>query len=57
MIPLGSKPDQCHDAITPNDMHSDLSCAFSGSLLAFGGFAAVMWGMYSSVTVTLDPKD
>ena len=56
MIPLGSKPNVCHDAITPNDMHSDLSCAFSGSLLTFGGFAAVMWGMYINKTILLRRK-
>ncbi|KAJ5183146.1 hypothetical protein N7492_000762 [Penicillium capsulatum] len=26
IIPLGAKPNQCHNAITPNDMYSDLSC-------------------------------
>ncbi|MCJ1436181.1 hypothetical protein MMC27_005559 [Xylographa pallens] len=53
MIPLGSKPNVCHDAITPNDMHSDLSCAFSGSLLTFGGFAAVMWVFLRSLSLHL----
>ncbi|MCJ1287359.1 hypothetical protein MMC26_006708 [Xylographa opegraphella] len=53
MVPLGSKPDVCHDAITPNDMHSDLSCAFSGSLLTFGGFAAVMWVFLRSLSLHL----
>lgn len=44
IIPLAAKPDQCHDAITPNDMYSDRTCAFSGAFLLFGGFAAIMWG-------------
>ncbi|KAJ5794549.1 hypothetical protein N7457_001148 [Penicillium paradoxum] len=43
IIPLGAKPEQCHNAITPNDMRSNLSCAFSGSLLLFGGWVVVMW--------------
>lgn len=46
IIPLGAQPDQCHDAITPNDMYSDLTCAFSGACLLAGGFAAISWGAY-----------
>ncbi|KAJ5715954.1 uncharacterized protein N7483_013135 [Penicillium malachiteum] len=38
IIPLGVKPNQCYNEITPNDMYSDLSCAFSGSMLLFGGW-------------------
>ena len=44
IIPLGAKPEQCHDAITPNDMYSDFTCAFSGAFLLFGGFGGIMWG-------------
>ena len=47
LVPLGARPSLCHDAITPNDMKSDLACAWSGSLQVFGGFAAVMWSTYS----------
>ncbi|OOF94828.1 hypothetical protein ASPCADRAFT_171144 [Aspergillus carbonarius ITEM 5010] len=43
IIPLGVNPDQCHDQITPNDMHTDLSCAFTGSLLLFGGWVCVVF--------------
>jgi hypothetical protein len=43
IIPLGADPEQCLDAITPNDMYSDLTCAFSGAFLLFGGFAAISW--------------
>lgn len=43
IIPLGADPEQCLDAITPNDMYSDLTCAFSGAFLLFGGFAAIAW--------------
>ena len=46
IIPLGAQPEQCHDAITPNDMYSDMTCALSGAFLLFGGFAAIMWGEY-----------
>ena len=44
IIPLGTKPDQCHDSITPNSMYSDTSCALSAVFLLMGGFGAIMWG-------------
>ncbi|MCJ1336185.1 hypothetical protein MMC09_001461 [Bachmanniomyces sp. S44760] len=53
IIPLGSKPDQCHDAITPNDMKSDPSCAASGFFLLFGGLATVMWVFLRSLSLHL----
>ncbi|KAJ5619501.1 hypothetical protein N7510_003485 [Penicillium lagena] len=53
IIPLGAKPDQCHNAITPNDMYSDLSCAFSGSFLLFGGWLVIMWSFIRTVAFHL----
>ncbi|CAI7657117.1 unnamed protein product [Penicillium bialowiezense] len=53
IIPLGAKPEQCHNAITPNDMHSDLSCAFSGSLLLFGGWMVVIWSFIRTIAFHL----
>ncbi|CAI7652709.1 unnamed protein product [Penicillium viridicatum] len=53
IIPLGAKPDQCHNAITPNDMRSDLSCAFSGSLLLFGGWLVVIWSFIRTIAFHL----
>lgn len=53
IIPLGAKPEQCNDAITPNDMYSDMSCAFSGAFLLFGGFAAILWGFLRSLSIHL----
>jgi hypothetical protein len=53
IVPLGADPQQCHDAITPNDMRSDLACAFSGALVIFGGFASVMWIFLRSLSVFL----
>ncbi|KAJ5105069.1 hypothetical protein NUU61_002416 [Penicillium alfredii] len=53
IIPLGAKPKQCHNAITPNDMHSDLSCAFSGSFLLFGGWMVVMWSFIRTIAFHL----
>ncbi|KAJ9615864.1 hypothetical protein H2200_001941 [Cladophialophora chaetospira] len=43
IIPLASKPEQCFNEITPNDMKSNGSCAISGAFLLFGGFAMVVW--------------
>ncbi|KAJ6001858.1 hypothetical protein N7499_002275 [Penicillium canescens] len=53
IIPLGAKPQQCYNAITPNDMHSDLSCAFSGSFLLFGGWMVVMWSFIRTIAFHL----
>ncbi|KAL8682425.1 MAG: hypothetical protein Q9186_001546 [Xanthomendoza sp. 1 TL-2023] len=53
IIPLGAQPEQCHDAITPNDMISDLTCAFSGACLLAGGFAAISWGFLRSLSIHL----
>ena len=53
IIPLAAKPDQCHDAITPNDMRSDLTCAFSGASLLVGGFAAITWVFIRSLFLHL----
>lgn len=54
IIPLGARPDQCHDAITPNDMYSDMTCALSGAFLLFGGFAAIVWGEYVLYILNID---
>ncbi|KAF6230073.1 hypothetical protein HO133_004412 [Letharia lupina] len=53
IIPLGVEPEQCYDAITPNDMYSDMTCAFSGAFLLFGGFAAILWGFLRSLSIHL----
>lgn len=45
IIPLGVKPEQCYNHITPNDMHTDLSCAWTGALLLFGGWVCVTFSM------------
>ncbi|KAL8666725.1 MAG: hypothetical protein Q9202_001263 [Teloschistes flavicans] len=53
IIPLGAQPQECRDAITPNDMRSDLTCAFSGACLLAGGFAAISWGFLRSLSIHL----
>ncbi|KAF3001987.1 hypothetical protein E8E13_007877 [Curvularia kusanoi] len=43
VIPFGAQPEQCYDEITPNDMYSDLTCAFSGAFLISGGLSIAVW--------------
>jgi hypothetical protein len=43
IIPLARQPPQCFDPVTPNGMHSNTTCAFSGAFAAFGGMALVSW--------------
>jgi hypothetical protein len=53
LIPLAAKPKVCHNEITPNDMKSDLTCAFSGAFLLFGGWTAVMWVFLRALSLHL----
>ena len=53
IIPLGAKPDQCFNAITPNDMTSTKTCALSGAFLLGGGWSAVMWVFLRAVALHL----
>jgi len=43
IFPLGLKPTQCHDAATPNDLHTDVACGWSGGLLEVGAMASAVW--------------
>lgn len=43
IVPLAAKPEQCADAITPNNMYSSPTCAVSGAFLLAGGWCAIMW--------------
>ena len=40
---MGVQPDQCYDVITPNDMYSSLTCAFSGAFIVAGGLSIDVW--------------
>ncbi|KKK26811.1 hypothetical protein ARAM_002370 [Aspergillus rambellii] len=53
IIPLGVKPEQCHNIITPNDMYSSLSCAFTGAMLLFGGWVVVVWSFIRTIAFHL----
>ncbi|KAF1944142.1 hypothetical protein EJ02DRAFT_109875 [Clathrospora elynae] len=43
VIPFGSKPEQCFDEITPNDMYTSTTCALSGAFLISGGLSMAVW--------------
>src|SRR5690349_988219 len=43
VIPLGAKPTQCANDITPHGMKSSTTCALSGAFLLAGGWCGVMW--------------
>lgn len=43
VIPFGAQPEQCFDEITPHDMYSSLTCAFSGAFLISGGLSMAVW--------------
>ncbi|KAH6675602.1 G protein-like protein-coupled receptor : GPCR, secretin-like protein [Halenospora varia] len=53
IVPLGAKPDQCFNAITPNDMSSNVPCALSGAFLIAGGWCGVMWVFLRAVALHL----
>jgi len=43
IIPLGTKPDLCYNDITPHNMHSDMSCAWTGALFLAGAMGVIVW--------------
>jgi hypothetical protein len=49
VIPLGADPDQCYDGITPNDMYTSMTCAWSGAFLLAGALAGSMWSKYADL--------
>ncbi|CAG8954068.1 hypothetical protein HYFRA_00009169 [Hymenoscyphus fraxineus] len=53
IVPLGANPEQCFNEITPHDMTSNLSCAFSGAFLIAGGWGGVMWVFLRAVALHL----
>ncbi|KAI9838433.1 MAG: hypothetical protein M1837_002488 [Sclerophora amabilis] len=53
IVPLGVKPSQCYNDITPNDMYSDMTCAVSGFFLIAGGWCGVMWVFLRALSLHL----
>ncbi|KJZ78310.1 hypothetical protein HIM_02348 [Hirsutella minnesotensis 3608] len=53
IVPLAAQPDQCFDAITPNDMRSSAVCGISGSFIILGGWVSVVWAFLRSLSLHL----
>lgn len=53
VLPLGTKPDQCFDAITPNDMYSSTSCALTGAMIATGSLSVLTWILVRVISMHL----
>ncbi|KXT07624.1 hypothetical protein AC578_10148 [Pseudocercospora eumusae] len=52
-IPLGATPEQCYDAITPNDMYTSNACAWGGAFIIAGGLTAMMWIFIRALSMNL----
>lgn len=55
VIPLGVKPNQCFDEITPNNMHTSLTCAFSGAFIVGGALTVTVWSRHPSSSLVFKP--
>ena len=53
VIPLGAKPDQCYNEITPNDMYTSMACAWSGAFILSGALTAVAWVLIRAFSMHL----
>ncbi|OAL67805.1 hypothetical protein A7C99_0936 [Trichophyton rubrum] len=53
IIPLASNPQQCYNEITPNDMFSEMSCAWSGAVVLFGAWTSVTWSFFRTLSLHL----
>lgn len=42
-IPVPTDPGYCYDAITLQNMHSSMSCAWTGSFVTLGGLGCIIW--------------
>ncbi|KAF1989662.1 hypothetical protein K402DRAFT_326001 [Aulographum hederae CBS 113979] len=52
-VGLATKPNQCFNEITPNDMYTSMSCAWSGALICCGGLAISTWLWFRALTMHL----
>ncbi|KAL4814772.1 hypothetical protein BDW67DRAFT_192006 [Aspergillus spinulosporus] len=51
IIPLGGTARQCYDAITPNYWLSDMTCAWTGSLVHYGSWVLVIGCFFRSLAL------
>lgn len=52
-IPLGADPERCYNEITPNDMYSSTTCAWSGAFIVAGGLSSDMWIFIRALSMNL----
>jgi hypothetical protein len=52
-IPLTAQPEKCYNEITPNDMYSSTTCAWSGAFIVAGGLSADMWIFIRALSMNL----
>lgn len=52
-IPLGARPDQCYNEITPNDMYTSMACAWGGAFIIAGGLSVIMWVFIRALSMNL----
>lgn len=52
-VPLGARPDQCYNEITPNNMYSSNECAWSGAFIIAGGLSATTWICIRALSMNL----
>ena len=53
IVPLGAQPEQCFNEITPNDMYTSLTCAWSGAFILSGALTAVAWVLIRALSMHL----
>lgn len=52
-IPLGARPEQCYNEITPNDMYTSMACAWGGAFIIAGGLSVIMWVFIRALSMNL----
>ncbi|KAI5366286.1 hypothetical protein Slin15195_G078070 [Septoria linicola] len=52
-IPLGARPEQCYNEITPNDMYTSMPCAWGGACIIAGGLSVIMWVFIRALSMNL----
>lgn len=53
IVPFARRSKTCYNRITPNDMYSSTSCAFSGAFIAGGGILVPTWILIRTMSMHL----
>jgi hypothetical protein len=57
IVPLAVQPSKCYNEITPHDMYSSMTCAWSGAFLLAGAIGVVLWSKMFLPTYALQHAD